>query len=338
MNPGVQISLRWPGCKQSLCFVLAGALTLSAPMLGLAQGQTRGDASLRIEYQYITTGTFYDENFEFSYWTTDSHVALLSGDYALSDRWTVYAALPYVQKRFVPEAEVPGLPTGDPHDPTADYWVDFVPPDQRFIDDGDYHGGLQDLSVGLMYRAVDGAAWTVSPYIGFGFPTDDYPYYAKAAIGANLWNLPVGVDVGFVPYFSDWHFRGNLAYVFSEQPLDINVDYWLAFLSAGYYFTPRFSLDIFASSKYLRDGLIMPWDFTDDPFYGNYPTDFDTPEWYNHDRLIRHRFLNMGIGFDYFLNEKYLLSGRYFQTVWAEQTNDVDDAFTLALTRYFGGN
>jgi hypothetical protein len=41
--------------------------------------------------------------------------------------------------------------------------------------------------------------------------------------------------------------------------------------------------------------------------------------------------------FDYFINEKYLLSGTYFKTVWSEQTDEVDKAFSLAFTRYFGG-
>lgn len=329
--------------KRSRCAGCAGWFTLalvlvSLPTASLAQGQQRGDASLRVEYQYIGTGNFPTDYFVAAYWTTDSHVLVLSGDYTLNERWTVYAALPYVLKRFVPEAPLPGLPDGDPHDPTADYWVDFIPPDQRFIDDGDYHGGLQDLSMGLMYRAVDGPAWTVSPYIGFGVPADDYPFYAKAAIGQNLWSIPVGVDLRFVPYFSDWHFRGNLAYVFSEEPLGYNVDYWLGYLSAGYWFKPNFSMDVFLSTKYLRNGLILPWSYTDDPTFGNYPQDFGTELWYHHDRLLRHRILNLGIAFDYFLNEKYQISGSYFETTWADQTNEVDSAFSLALTRYFGGD
>jgi hypothetical protein len=318
--------------------VSGAALGLLACLCGVdtqAQSQSRGDASLRLEYQYIGTGAYQGDGFVAGYWTTDSHVLLLSGDYALSERWTIYAALPYVKKRFNPEAPVPGLPDGDPHDPTADYWVDFIPPDRRFIDDGNYHGGLQDLSLGLMYRAVDGPAWTVSPYIGYAVPASDYPFYAKAAIGQNLWSFPVGVSVRFVPYFSDWHFRGNLAYVFSEEPLNINVDYWLGFLSAGYWFKPNFSVDVFLSTKYLRNGLILPWDYTDDPTFSNYPADFGTELWYHHDRLLRHRILNLGVSIDYFLNEKYQLSGSYFETIWADQTNEVDNGFSIALTRYF---
>jgi hypothetical protein len=316
----------------SITWLICSLLVAIFPNISAAQSQARGDASLRLEYQYIRTGNYQGDGFVADYWTTDSHIALLSGDYALSDRFTVFAALPYVQKRFNATKG-----NGDPHNPNDPFWIDFVPPDKRFIDDEKFHGGFQDLTFGLRYLAVDGPVWTVSPYIAYGFPTDNYPFYAKAAIGANLWNLPVGVDLNYIPSFSDWHFRGNLAYVFSEQPLDINVDYWLAYLSAGYWFKPRFSMNVFLSVKYLRNGLILPWDFTDDPTFGNYPEDFDTREWYHHDRLLRHRFANLGIGFDYFLNEKYQLSGNYFTGIWSEQTNEVDRAFTLGLTRYFDG-
>lgn len=296
-----------------------------------AQSQEKGDGSLRLEYQYIRTGNFHDDVNEFDYWTTDSHVALLSGTYALSDRLSVQATLPYVQKRFNPGE----LFNGDPHNPNDPWWINFEPPDKRFIDDGNYHGGIQDLSISLMYLAMEGPL-TVSPYIGYGFPATNYPFYAKAAIGLNLWNIPVGIDFTYIPYFSDWYFSANAAYVFSEQPLDVNVDFWLGYFSVGYWFEPRFSMNAFLSVKYVRQGLVMPWDFTDDPTYGNFPDGFDTPEWWQHDRLVRHRFANLGIGFDYSLNENYQVSGTFFTSVWVEQTNEVDYAFTLALTRYFG--
>ena len=311
-------------------FLLAAAV-FSGP--AIAQGQSPGDASIRLEYQYILTDRFYDDVWTYDAWTTESHVVMLSGDYAFSERWSAYASLPYVQKKF--NCLVPVW--CDPHNPNDPYWVDFVPPDKRFIDDGDYHGGLQDLSFGFVYRALEGPL-TISPYIGYGFPTNDYPFFAKAAIGMNLWNLPVGATFSYVPYFSDWHFRGNLAYVFSEKPLDINVDFWLANLSAGYWFSQRLSVNVFLSAKWILDGLEMPWDFTDDPFYGNYPGDFDTREWWQHDRLIGHRNVNLGVGVDYFLGESSKLSGSYYTGIHAEQSSEVDYAFTLAYTRYFDGD
>jgi hypothetical protein len=299
----------------------------------LAQDQEKGDATLRVEYQYIDSGKFYDDVAKYDYWSTQTHIVLLSGDYALSDRWTVYAALPYVQKRFSSEVDW----GGDPHNPNDAFWVDFVPPDKRFHDDGNYHGGFQDLSFGVRYLALEGPL-TVSPFIGFGFPTTDYPIYAKAAIGKNLWHIPVGVSLSYIPYFSDCHFRGNLAYVFSEEPLNINVDYLVGYLSAGYWFTPRLSMDLFLSAKWTLDGLLMPWDFTDDPYYSDYPDGFDTVEWWQHDRLLRNRSVDLGIALDYFLNEQYKLSGSLLTGIWADQSNQIDLAVTLALTRYFGGD
>ena len=307
---------------------------IAAPALG--QGQQRGDASMRLEYQFIQTGSFLSQDQDFDYWTTDTQAALLSGDYAINDRWTVFAALPYVHKRF--NSEVPW--GGDPHNPNDPYWVDFVPPDKRFWDDGDYHGALQDFSIGVSYRFSQGP-WTLHPYISYGVPASDYPFFAKAAIGLNLWTVPVGTSFSFVPYFSDWHFDGNVAYVFSERPLGVNVDYWLVHLSAGYWFKANLSVNAFLSLKYVRDGisLLSPVYINSDAnFPPVYPDDYDTREWWEHDRLIGNRNLNLGLSIDYFFSPEWKVSGSSYQSIWTEESNEVDFAFTLGVTRFFGSD
>ena len=108
--------------------LLLFASFLLASTAAHAQGQKHGDASLRMEFQAIRTGTFVSDGADFDYWTTDTRVAVVSGDYALNERWSVFAALPYVRKRF--NSEVPW--GGDPHNPNDPYWIDFVPPDTRF--------------------------------------------------------------------------------------------------------------------------------------------------------------------------------------------------------------
>jgi len=312
--------------------LLASLLVFAAP--ALSQGQQRGDASLRLEYQFIRTGFFHSQDQIFDYWTTDSQAALLSGDYAINDRWTVFAALPYVRKRF--NSEVPW--GGDPHNPNDPYWVDFVPPDKRFWDDGNYHGDFQDFSIGTSYRFAKGP-WTLNPYISYGVPATDYPFFAKSAIGLNLWTVPVGTTFSFVPYFSDWHFDGNVSYVFPEQPLGVNVDYWLVHLSAGYWFKSNLSVEAFLSLKYVRDGIsLLSPDFIDgDPATAVYPDDFDTEAWWQHDRLVGHRNLNVGVGIDYFFSPEWKLSGSGYQSIWTEESNEVDFAFTMGITRFFGG-
>ncbi len=290
---------------------------------------------MRLEYQFIRTGTFHSQNQEFSYWTTDTQLAMLSGDYAINERWAVFASLPYVRKRFNSEVAW----GGDPHNPNDPYWIDFVPPDKRFWDDGDYHGAFHDFSIGVSYRIQTGP-WTLSPYVSYGVPASDYPFFAKAAIGPNLWTIPVGMTFSFVPYFSDWHFNGNVAYVFSEKPLDVNVDYWLAHLSAGYWFKANLSVDAFLTLKYVHSGLsLLSPEFInpDATFPPVYPDDFDTEKWWQHDRLVGNRNLNFGLGFDYFFSPEWKVSGSGFQSIWTEESNEVDFAFTLGVTRYFGG-
>ena len=225
--------MKRPLCRTTVS-LLASLIAFAAP--SYSQEQRAGDASIRLEYQFIRTGSFTTDTVDFDYWTTDTQVALLSGDYAINDRWTVFAALPYVRKRFnaAPDPNNPfHPPNGDPHNPNDPYWIDFVPPDKRFWDDGDYHGAFQDFSIGVSYRIARGP-WTLHPYVSYGVPASDYPFFAKSAIGLNLWTVPVGIAFNYVPYFSDWHFDGNVAYVISEKPLGRNVDYWLGDLSAGY--------------------------------------------------------------------------------------------------------
>jgi hypothetical protein len=314
--------------------LLASLLVVAAP--ALSQGQQRGDASVRLEYQFIRTGSFLSGNEEFDYWTTDTQVAMVSGDYAINDRWTVFAALPYVRKRFNSEVSW----GGDPHNPNDPYWIDFVPPDKRFWDDGSYHGDFQDFSIGVSYGVAKGP-WTLNPYISYGVPATDYPFFAKAAIGLNLWTVPVGTTFSFVPYFSDWHFDGNVAYVFSEEPLGNNVDYWLVHLSAGYWFKANLSVNAFLSLKSVRDGLsqLDPEFLSDDAsFPPIYPEDFDTEEYWHHDRLVSHRNLNFGLGIDYFFSPKWNVSGTAYQSIWTDESNEVDFAFTLGITRFFGSD
>jgi hypothetical protein len=299
-----------------------------------AQEQSRGDASIRLEYQYAHSNAFVSLGESFDYWSTDTHVALLSGNYALNDRWTVFAALPYVRKRF--NSEVPW--GGDPHNPNDPYWVDFVPPDKRFWDDEKYHGAFQDFSLGVSYRFAKGP-FTFYPYIGFGVPATDYPIFAKAAIGKNLWTIPVGTSISYVPYFSDWHFDGDVAYVFSEKPLGRNVDYWTAHLSAGYWFKANLSVKAFVTLRYGYGISLFSPDFIneDATFPPVYPLDFDTEEWWQHDRLIGNRTLIGGLSIDYALSPKWLLSGSTFRGVWTEEASENDFAFTVGITRFFEG-
>ena len=305
--------------RKLLAGALIGSIMVVCTDAWAETSQKKGDASLRVEYQYIRTGEYDSSVGKIDIGNTDSHAIVLSGDYAFNDRWKVFASLPYIQKRHKGAL---------PHDPTVDF-VNYTPPDMRVTDDGSYHGGFQDLFFGLQYLALDGPL-ELAPFISYGLPASNYPFYAHAAIGRNIWHLPVGVSLSYTPYFSDWYLKSDIAYVFTEKSLGVNVSHWLIYASASYFFTPRFAPKAFVSIKHVNGGLSFPDDFP--------PESFDSEHWYYHDRTIKHNFVNAGVGFDWILNEKYQLSGTLFTMVKPEQVNTIEYAFTLGLTRYFGGS
>jgi hypothetical protein len=278
----------------------------------------KGDGSFRFEYQFVETGEFDGNLAVFDVGETQAHIFMLSGDYALSDKWTIGASLPYIKKRHQ---------GAFPHNPAIDL-PDYPEADQRVLDDGNFHSDWEDLYLTLSYAAYQGERWSVYPFISYGLPTNDYPFYAHAAVGRNLWHVPVGAAFNFTPYFSDFSFGGDAAYVFTEKSIGVDSSHWLINLDLAYYVTPRFAPKIFISMKTGTKGMSQ--------------TDFTLPitgiEWYFHDRIFKHNFVNGGFGFDYVVNDKFVVSGSWVRTLEPDNVNVVDLGISLGITRYFAGD
>lgn len=299
--------------------VILLTLFIAAAFTSPADARGKGDASLRLEYQLVRTSEFDSSIGEIDIGNTDSHVFMLSGDYAISDRWTVSASLPYIKKRH--EGALP-------HNPTLELTA-FPEADQSLIDDGNFHSDWQDLYVSISFAAKEGPL-SLYPFISMGVPTNDYPFYAHAAVGRNIWHVPVGVAFSYTPHFSDFFFSGDAAYVFTEKSLGVDISHWLVNLDFAYYLSPSFAPKILFSIKHGTEGLQFPDDFD--------VSALNDEAWYFHDRTIKHNFINGGIGFDWILSEKYALSGSALTMLNPDQVNIVDYGFSLGITRFFSGD
>jgi hypothetical protein len=296
-------------------------LTLLALSL-LVEAQERiadYDNSFRLEYQNSRASDYrFADGSSFPLGESDTHVLLLSGVWSINEKWKVYASLPYVQKRH--EAGTAGV-----HDWRVDF-VEYTPPDLRIVDDGDYHGGFQDFTAGVQYLAVDGPAFSLSPYVSYGVPTTDYPIYGSAIRGRGLNELHLGVSMQYLPYFSDWLFQAEIAYAISEKMLGVDLNYWRGHFSVGYYVTPRFLSRIFVTTRNAPNA--------NEYFEDIYPY-YDSEIGYRHDQTLQHNFTDGGLGFDYIVNERYIISATYYTTLDAEDLIELDYAFTFGLTRRF---
>lgn len=297
----------------ALCWSLAPALvslTITAPAAGAAPGEHRGHFSM--DYQYIHIDGFEATTGKLDIGTTDTHSLYFDVAYAITDRWTVSVGIPLVRKRY--QGPVP-------HDPDA-----IVPPqDQELIDDGDYHTDFQDFHFGASYLAWETPTWSVAPFVGYGVPSNDYPFFGHAAVGQNLWRFDLGAHIAYHPALSYFFATLSPSYVWVEETQGVNIDHWLINGEVGYQFADGVAGKVFAIAKE-GNGLDFPDDF---------PPPRNDAFWFNHDRMVRHNYLNVGVGVDWQINSTHRAHLSWMTMVHADQVHVMEDAITVGWSRSF---
>ena len=307
--------MRAAACRRNLgaITVIGGfSLLVCHASPAYAQEGRKGHGHISVGYQYISVDGFKASTGTLEIGTTDTHTLFFELDYNVTDRLSLYAGLPLVRKRY--QGPFPHSVSGlDPPNDTA-----------TFIDDGRYHTNWQDFHFGARYLAKSGPL-QIEPYVGLQIPSNDYPFFAHAAAGQNVNKLDLGADFTYIPPISDAFFGLEIGYVFVEKTLGVNINHWRVNGSAGYFFASRLSGRVFFLLK-KGNGLVFPDDF---------PPPRTDERWYQHDRMVRHNYMNVGVGLDWALNEKYAVSTAVMTMTWAEQVHIMDYAANVTLTRSF---
>ena len=297
---------------QSACVVIVLSHSLQSASHAADGASRAGHGSISISYQYnyvdsieVSTGTIPIGD-------VDTHTLNLDLDYHLTDRVTLSAGIPFVRKRYKGSF---------PHDPLL-----LNPPrtDVENVDQGKWNTSFQDFHLGARYLAME-SPLIIEPFVFLGVPSHDYPFFGHAAVGQNLWKLDVGSSFTYFPPISDAYYSLDLAYVFVEKTLGVDVSHWRVRVDAGYFFRPRLSGRLFVLLKD-GDGLVFP---------DNFPPPRDNELWYQHDRLIKHNYVNVGAGLDWTLNERYHASTSIMTMTHAEQVHKMRYAVIFALSRSF---
>jgi hypothetical protein len=294
-----------------------GLFLLATSTVNASELESRkGSGQVVLTYQYNFTDGFESDIGELPIGSIDTHVLSLDLEYALTDRLTIVAGIPYVRKRYNDGPL--------PHDPLL-----LVPPRPEIenVDHGGWNSDFQDFNIGVRYRAREGA-FSFAPFAFLGIPSHEYPFYGNAAVGQQLKRLQVGSTLMWYPGLSNAYYRADIGYAFVEKTLGVSVNYWNIRAEAGYQFGPRFTGRLFGLLK-KGSGTSVPTD------YPGFPGQLTDELWYQHDRMLKHNYLNIGIGLDWALNDQYSLSSNYMEMVWKDQVNILDFAFSLSLVRAF---
>lgn len=276
-----------------------------------------GHGYFSLSYQYVSVDGFESSIGKLPTGTVESHALIFDIEYFISDKIALFAGIPYFRKQHQGAAL---------HDPLS---LDPPRPHIENIDQGVWNSGFQDFLLGIRYLAKDGP-FVIEPFASFGVPSQQYPFFGAAAVGQRLLRFEIGTSFVWFPGLSNAYYRADIAYVFVEKTLGVNINHWKVNAEVGYHFTPRLTGRAF---MLLKDGkgLSVPEDFLS--VEGVFV--MTDEKWYQHDRLIKHNYMNAGIGLDWAVNEKYLLSANVMIQPWAEQVHAMEYAVTVGMSRSF---
>lgn len=312
IEPGTSRACRLAAVVPTLGLALATQVSADELLANNGSDSRAGQGSIMVAFQTIDVSKLDDGSREVDIGDVSTRSLYVEVNYALTDRWTVRAGLPYVRKKY----DGPGR-----HDPLA-----LVPPrpDVPFIDDGSWNNSFQDFLLGVSYHWLD-QPLIVEPFLNVFLPSHSYPHFGQAAVGQNVWKAEVGVDLVKLMPFSDWYYRLDLAYAFVEETLGVNVNHYRLHGEAGFFFRPEFSANVFLQYKKGKGDSAQEFP----------PASRIDERWYQHDRTLRHSYMNAGAGVDWYLGERYQLSAVAFTTLWGDSVHVVDLATNVSITRYF---
>ena len=229
-----------------------------------------GVGAVNIVYQTIdNTGHRTTDGSMLKGYDSFSRAVLLEMDYAVTDRFSLTAGVPYLGAKYTgPLASFSQLPIDECH-----CW----------------NHGWQDFGATARYNLLNGS-FALTPSVSLGMPTHDYSYFGEAVLGRNLREVRIGIDAGqrldaISPRLS---VAGRYSYAFVEKVIDVPNNRSNVALESAFLVTRKLSARAVFSWQRTNGGLTAP--------------EFDTQERFEQfDRLLRDNNFHVGAGAAYSL-------------------------------------
>jgi hypothetical protein len=278
--------------------VLLFLISMRAVVFAQAWTPTRGEGYVSLTF----TDTFTKDHFLSSGARRDiGHIRSVTlvpeVDFGLTDRLAADFALPVVAAKYYGP---------DPH--------------QLPYDNGNYHGGTQDFSIGVRYNWLR-RPLTVTPFIRLGVPSRGYTYFAHSAVGTGQRESALGIAVGHQSetWLPNAYFQAAFSYGIVQKVIGIRPNRSHMLLEGGYAVSRRLTLRALAESQITNGGLNIPQDY---PVIADYPQPPNL-RWSHHDQISNVNSLSLGGGFDVALTGDWDVYGTAFNTVWGQNGHAV---------------
>lgn len=278
-----------------------------------------GHGSASVVFQQITIRERKILGFYEDFGKITLRSAYLEFDYGITDRLAVTATIPFKSNRY----------EGDfPHDPRTL----INPRGERFLDDGQYHSNWGDWGLGFrwLWRTEP---FLVTPFIGFYYPSHDYPLFTETQAGTGQWRLSFGVNAA-------GRFKGrarnllwNVSYAYNrmektfvEGEVDRHVDHSLLAAELVWLISPEWFVNGVLSYKKTHNGFRFPEDFNP-PFVDDL--------FFVHDQLLQWGGLNGSVGIGRRIGDRYTVMASYGESLTVDFGHRYDPVITVGLSRGF---
>jgi len=194
------------------------------------------------------------------------------------------------------------------------------------IDDGNYHGSLQNFGFGARYMAVE-RPLVLTPFVGFTMPIWNYEHFAHSAIGTSMWEVGLGFNAArrLDPVLPNAYFQLRYTYVITQEILGIRPNKNRIDAEFGYFLTPRLAVRALAGSQVTLTGLDFPNDF---------PSRTNTL-WHHHDQISAVNYLNLGGGVSFAVTNSLDLFATMATSVWGQNGHALNTGLSLGASWSF---
>jgi len=300
---------------QRLFSLLPLFVTFPCSLYSQAWLSPKGQGTVSLLYQYgfdryhaMSQGEAVDRGHMFL------QALMVDVDYSLTDRLAVRLGMPYIQGRYS-GSEPHVLVRGRPDTAVA-------------LDNGRYHGGLQDVRFDVRYN-VSRKRLMVTPFFLASIPSHSYPTLGHAAVGTDQREYRIGANLGgrLNPFLPRAYVQGRYAFGMVEQVAHIAPKRSYAEFQFGYLLSRHLSVQASTVWSHSHNGI---------PFLNSvFPANLTNEQYLNHDRISRLSLLDVGISASYAITPKTNLFVGWGKSIAGANTHLRALVLTVGVTKSF---
>jgi hypothetical protein len=301
-------------------FVVGLVLAVAAVPQASAQawGSPAGQGWVTVAFQRIdNTGHVLRDGSTAPYGKSRNASVYVEAAYAVTDRLSLSAAVPFVFAKYLG-------PSFDPEPPMVQ------PVDACYC----WQDGLQDFGLTARFNLLNGST-ALTPSVSFGVPSHGYEHVGEAVVGRGLRELRLAVDVGQRLDFLSPRLavEGRYSYAFVERVLDVSTNRSNASVALAFQALDRLAVRAVVSRQVTHGGLQAG---LEKPPPNGYPWGEITTAalFREHDRLMRDDSWHVGAALTYAFARADLFAS-YVEFVSGRNTH-AGRALTVGVSFPFG--